>query len=141
MPVVGNGRARVQPVFAGDVGAAAAAVLARPDTAKSVFELGGPKVYTYREIAALTLREIGRDKRIIGVPAGLMKVAGWFAEFLPVPPLTHDQVDLLTTDNVVRGGARTLADLGISPTAAEVILPTYLDRFRVGGRYNKHAPA
>ena len=141
MPVVGNGRAKVQPVFAGDVGAAAAAVLARPETAKSVFELGGPKVYTYREIAALTLREIRRDKPIIGVPVGLMKIAGWFAEFLPVPPLTHDQVDLLTTDNVVRGGAKTLADLGIVPTAVEVILPTYLDRFRVGGRYNQHAPA
>ncbi len=141
MPVVGNGRAKVQPVFAGDVGAAAAAVLARPDTAKSVFELGGPKVYTYREIAILTLREIGRDKPIIGVPAGLMKIAGWLAEFLPVPPLTHDQVDLLTTDNVVRSGAKTLADLGIVPTAAEAILPTYLDRFRVGGRYNQHAPA
>jgi uncharacterized protein YbjT (DUF2867 family) len=141
LPVVGSGHAKVQPVFAGDVGAAAAAVLTRPDTAKSVFELGGPKVYTYREIAALTLREIGRDKRIVGVPAGLMKIAGWFAEFLPVPPLTHDQVDLLTSDNVVRGGAKTLADLGIAPTAAEVILPTYLDRFRVGGRYNQHAPA
>jgi hypothetical protein len=31
--------------------------------------------------------------------------------------------------------------LGITPTAAEVILPTYLDRFRIGGRYNQHAPA
>jgi uncharacterized protein YbjT (DUF2867 family) len=141
VPVVGNGKARVQPVFAGDVGAAVTAVLARPDTAKSVFELGGPRVYTYREIAALTLREIDRDKPIIGVPAGLMKIAGWFAEFLPVPPLTHDQVDLLTHDNIVRGGAKTLADLGIAATSAEAILPTYLDRFRVGGRYNQHAPA
>jgi uncharacterized protein YbjT (DUF2867 family) len=141
VPVVGDGSARVQPVFAGDVGAAAVAVLARPDTAKSVFELGGPRVYTYREIAALTLREIGRDKPIIGVPAGLMKIAAWFAEFLPVPPLTRDQVGLLTHDNVVRSGARTLADLGIVPTGAEPILPTYLDRFRIGGRYNKHAPA
>ena len=70
-----------------------------------------------------------------------MKIVGWFAEFLPVPPFTHDQVEFLTTDNVVRGGAKTLADLGIVPTAAEVILPTYLDRFRVGGRYNQHAPA
>ena len=140
MPVVGSGKARVQPVFAGDVGAAAVAVLKRPDTAKSVFELGGPRVYTYREIANLTLREIGRDKPVIGVPAGLMKIAGFFAEFLPVPPLTHDQVDLLVHDNVVRGGAKTLADLGIVPTAAEIILPTYLDRFRVGGRYNQHAP-
>ncbi len=141
MPVVGSGEAKVQPVFAGDVGAAAAAVLAGPDTARSVYELGGPRVYTYRELAALVLREIDRDKRIVGIPAGLMRLAGWFAEFLPVPPLTHDQVDLLVKDNVVRGGARTLADLGIAPTAAESILPTYLDRFRVGGRYNQHAPA
>jgi uncharacterized protein YbjT (DUF2867 family) len=141
VPVVGSGNAKVQPVFCGDVGAAAAAVLARPETAKTVFELGGPRVYTYREIAALVLREIDRRKPIIGVPAPLMKIAGFFAEFLPVPPLTHDQVDLLTEDNVARPGAPGLADLGIQPTAAEVILPTYLDRFRLGGRYNQHAPA
>jgi uncharacterized protein YbjT (DUF2867 family) len=145
MPVVGNGRAKVQPVFVGDVAAAAVAVLARPDTAKSVFELGGPRVYTYRELAALTLREIDRDKPIIGVPAGLMKIAALFAEFPALlgrtPQITRDQVDLLLHDNVVRPGALNLATLGIVPTAAEVILPTYLDRFRVGGRYNHHAPA
>ena len=86
-----------------------------------------------------------RDKPIIGVPAGLMKIAGLFAEFPALlglaPQLTRDQVDLLAHDNVVRAGALTLADLGIVPTAAEIILPTYLDRFRVGGRYNQHAPA
>jgi NADH dehydrogenase len=145
MPVVGSGRAKVQPVFVGDVAAAAVAVLARPDTAKSVFELGGPRVYTYRELAALTLREIDRDKPIIGVPAGLMKLAAFFAEFPAIlgrtPQITRDQVGLLLHDNVVRPGAKNLATLGITPTAAEVILPTYLDRFRVGGRYNHHAPA
>jgi NADH dehydrogenase len=140
VPVVGNGMAKVQPVFVGDVARAAVAVLERPDTARSVFELGGPRIYTYREIAALTLREIDRSKPIIGMPAALMKIAGFFAEFLPVPPLTYDQVDLLTHDNVVRPGANSLATLGIVPTAAEVILPTYLDRFRIGGRYNQHAP-
>jgi NADH dehydrogenase len=141
LPVVGDGSARVQPVYVGDVGAAVVAVLERPETAKSVFELGGPRVYTYREIAALVLREIDRHKRIVGVPAGLMKIMGFFAEFLPVPPLTHDQVDLLVTDNVVRPGAPGLAELGVEPTAAEAILPMYLDRYRVGGRYNQHAPA
>ena len=141
VPVVGDGRARVQPVFVGDVADAAVAVLGRPETARSVFELGGPTVYTYREIAELTLREIDRRKPIVAVPAGLMRIAGWFAEFLPVPPLTHDQVDLLIRDNIVRAGANSLATLGISPTAAEVSLPTYLDRFRLGGRYNQHAPA
>ena len=141
VPVVGGGTARVQPVFVGDVGAAAVAVLARPETAKKVFELGGPRVYTYREIAALVLREIDRDKPIVSVPAFLMKIAGFFAEFLPVPPITADQVELLTQDNVARPGAPGLADLGIAATAAEAILPTYLDRFRIGGRYNLHAPA
>jgi NADH dehydrogenase len=141
LPVVGDGSAKVQPVYVGDVGAAVVAVLDRPDTAKSVFELGGPRVYTYREIAALVLREIDRHKRIVGVPAGLMKIMGFFAEFLPVPPLTHDQVDLLVTDNVPRPGAPGLSALGIEPTAAEAILPMYLDRYRIGGRYNKHAPA
>jgi len=145
MPVVGNGKARVQPVFVGDVAAAAVAVLARPDTAKSVFELGGPRVYTYRELAALTLHEIGRDKPIIGVPAAIMKIAAFFAEFPAIvgltPQITRDQVYLMLQDNVVRPGAKTLADLGLSPTAAEVILPTYLDRFRIGGRYNQRAPA
>ncbi len=141
LPVVGDGSARVQPVYVGDVGAAVVAVLERPDTAKSVFELGGPRVYTYREIAALVLREIDRHKRIVGVPASLMKIMGFFAEFLPVPPLTHDQVDLLVTDNIARPGAPGIAELGIEPTAAEAILPMYLDRYRIGGRYNQHAPA
>ena len=141
LPLIGNGSAKVQPVFVGDVSAAVAAVLRRPDTAKSVFELGGPRVYSYREIAALVLREIDRKKPIIGVPAGLMKIAGFFAEFLPVPPITADQVELMLHDNVVRPGALSLATLGIQPTAAEAILPTYLDRFRIGGRYNQHAPA
>lgn len=141
LPVVGNGLAKVQPVYVGDVGSAVVAVLGRPETAKTVFELGGPRVYTYREIAALVLHEVDRHKRIVGIPAGLMKIAGFFAEFLPVPPITHDQVDLLMTDNVARPGAPGLAALGIEPTAAEAILPMYLDRYRVGGRYNLHAPA
>jgi uncharacterized protein YbjT (DUF2867 family) len=145
VPVVGDGRAKVQPVFVGDVADAAAAVLARPATAKGVFELGGPRIYTYREIAALTLREIDRRKPIIGIPAGLMKIAALFAEFPAVvgltPPITRDQVELMSHDNVVRPGANSLATLGIAATAPEAILPTYLDRFRSGGRYNRRAPA
>ncbi len=141
VPVVGDGSAKVQPVYVGDVAGAVAAVLERPDTARTVFELGGPRVYTYRQIGDLVLREIDRHKRIVGISAGLMKIAGFFAEFLPVPPLTHDQVDLLVADNVARPGAAGLAELGITPTAAEAILPMYLDRYRIGGRYNQHAPA
>jgi len=145
VPVVGDGRAKVQPVFVGDVADAAMAALARPDTAKTVFELGGPRIYTWREMAGLTLREIDRRKPIIGIPAGLMKGAAFFAEFPAIvgltPQITRDQIELMRLDNVVRPGANTLASLGIAATAPEAILPTYLDRFRIGGRYNRHAPA
>jgi NADH dehydrogenase len=145
VPLIGDGSAKVQPVFVGDVGKAVAAVLARPDTARSVFALGGPRVYTYRELAALVLLEIDRQKPIIGVPVALMQIAGFLAQQIArvglVPPITADQVELMRHDNVVRAGAYSLATLGIEPTAAEAILPTYLDRFRLGGRYNQHAPA
>jgi uncharacterized protein YbjT (DUF2867 family) len=145
LPVVGSGEARVQPVFSGDVGAAVAELLARPGTAKSVFELGGPRIYTYREIAALVLHEIDRKRPVVGVPAGLMKLAAFFAQQSAlvglVPPITVDQIELMGQDNVVPAGARGLAELGIAPTSAEAILPTYLDRYRIGGRYNQHAPA
>ena len=59
---------------------------------------------------------------------------------VPLPddsPLTPDQVELLKRDNVVSSGALTLATLGIAPTAVEAILPTYLDRFRRGGWYER----
>ena len=73
-----------------------------------------------------------------------MKLGGFFAQqiamFGLVPPITVDQVELMLHDNLVRPGALGLGTLGIVPTAAEAILPTYLDRFRVGGRYNQHAP-
>jgi NADH dehydrogenase len=145
LPVIGNGKARVQPVFVGDVGEAVAEVLARPDTARTVFELGGPKIYTYRELAQLTLRVIDRRKSIVGIPAPLMKLAGLLAQQIAVlglvPPITADQVELMCHDNLVRAGARDLKSLGILPTAADSILPTYLDRFRIGGRYNEQAPA
>jgi len=140
LPLVGDGRARVQPIFVGDLAAAVVAAATRPETAGMVFELGGPQVFTYREIAALVLRQIGRDKPVIGVPAALMTIGGWLAEFLPVPPITADQVGLLTQDNVVRAGVPGLAELGVAPTSVEAILPTYLDRFRAGGRYNREAP-
>jgi NADH dehydrogenase len=145
LPLVGDGSAKAQPVFSGDVGRAVVAALKQPQTARTVFELGGPRVYTYREIAELVLHMIDRRKAIIGVPAGLMKIAGLFAQqvarFGLIPPITADQVELMTHDTIVRPGAPTLKTLGIDATMPDAVLPTYLDRFRIGGRYNQHAPA
>ena len=54
---------------------------------------------------------------------------------LPSPLLTADQVESLKTDTTVSNDALTLKDLGIMPTGLDVILPTYLSRYRPGGRF------
>ena len=63
-------------------------------------------------------------------PEAVAKLEAWFLEMWPKPLLTRDQVTLLERDNVVSEGALTLEDLGVDPTPAETILPTYLRRFR-----------
>ena len=54
---------------------------------------------------------------------------------LPTPPLTQDQVQMLRRDSVVSAGALTLEDLGLSPTALELVVPAYLARYRRGDRF------
>jgi NADH dehydrogenase len=137
MPLIGGGETRFQPVYVGDVASAAVRVLDDPATAGRTYELGGPRVYTFRQLMELMLGEIKRRRRFIDVPFGLASLQARFLSLLPKPPLTPDQVEMLRRDNVVVAGALDLRTLGIEPTALEAILPTYLDRFRRGGWYDR----
>ena len=134
LPLVGGGAPRFQPVYVGDVAAAAMAALQRPEAAGRTYELGGPAVLSFRELMELLLAEIGRRRILVPMPWGLAGLAAFFMQFMPKPMLTPDQVKLLQKDTVATPGAPGLADLGITPTALELILPTYLNRFRPGGR-------
>jgi len=137
LPLIGGGSTRFEPVYVGDVAEAIAKCLVDPACAGKTYELGGPRVYTFKELLQLLLRQIRRRRLLVPWPFALAEVQARFLELLPVPPLTRDQLRMLRRDNVVSEGALTLADLGIAPTAAEVILPTYLDRYRPGGRFNQ----
>ena len=132
----GKGGPKFQPVYVGDVANAVMTCLAERRTRGQVYELGGPLLYSFKELMELILRETGRRRMLVPVPYWLATLQAYFFEFLPHPLLTRDQVALLKRDNVVSEGASTLKTLGIVPTAAEAILPTYLDRFRPGGRFN-----
>jgi uncharacterized protein YbjT (DUF2867 family) len=139
LPVIGGGHTRFQPVYVGDVADAVLKCLDDPVTAGRTYELGGPKVYTFRELIELLLGEIRRKRVVVDLPFGLAAFEARLMSILPTPPLTPDQVELLKRDNVVSSGAMTLAALGITPTAVEGILPTYLDRFRRGGWYERRS--
>jgi NADH dehydrogenase len=141
LPLIGGGETRFQPVYVGDVADAIVKCLEDPGTAGRIYELGGPKIYTFREALELVLSEIRRKRRFIDLPFGVAALQARLMSVLPNPPLTPDQVELLKSDSIVSSGAMNLASLGIAATAAEVILPTYLDRFRRGGWYERRSRA
>lgn len=139
LPLIGGGRTRFQPVFVGDVARAAAAVTLESQHAGRTFELGGPGVFTFREILDLIQKETGRRRLYAPLPFPIAGLVGTLCTPLALtpmaPPLTADQVELLKSDNVVSGQFPGLADLGIAPETVEAILPTYLYRFRKGGQF------
>lgn len=130
---------RFQPVYVGDVAEAIVRILERDDTRGKTYHLGGPHVYTFRELMQIVLKATCRERLLLPVPLSLARLQATFLQFLPVPPLTPDQVRLLETDNVVPPQALSLADLGIQPTAVESVVPEYLARFRPPPRQRRRS--
>ena len=142
LPLIGGGKTLFQPVYVGDVADALLRLVEDPATAGKTYELGGPRIYSFRALLELLLHEIGRRRLLVSVPFGLASLQAFFLELpsnlisaLPAPPLTQDQVQMLRRDSVVAAGALTLDDLGIRPTALELVVPGYLARYRPGGRF------
>jgi uncharacterized protein YbjT (DUF2867 family) len=135
LPLIGGGRTRFQPVYVGDVAEAVARIIERPDTAGRIFELGGPTIYSFRQLMELMLKEIRRKRVLVPIPFGLARFKARMLQILPSPLLTVDQVRLLERDNIASGEMPGLKDLGIQPQPVETVIPSYLDRFRPGGRF------
>jgi NADH dehydrogenase len=142
LPLVGGGRSRMQPVFAGDVAEAIAMAVDGDLKPGTVYELGGPDVRTFKELMQFVLATIERRRLLVPVPFALMKLHAAYLQFLPKPPITPDQIELLKRDNVVsedaRRDGRTLEGIGITPESMAVIVPTYLWRFRRTGQFHPH---
>ena len=138
LPLIGGGQTRFQPVFCGDVAAAFAAAVAG-ETRPGVYELGGPEVFTFRELMEYVLATTERRRLLVPIPYWLAKVEAIFLQWMPKPLLTPDQVELLKRDSVVSDAAaregRTLQGLGLEPTSVQAIVPSYLWRFRRAGQF------
>ncbi len=137
LPVIGGGTTRFQPVYVEDVaGAVLTAALGR--AAPGIYELGGPQIYTFRALMAFIVETIGRRRLLAPVPVFAARALALFAQYMPKPLLTPDQLRLLAQDSVVSAAAarrgRDLAGLGVAaPASIEAIVPAYLSRFRPGG--------
>jgi NADH dehydrogenase len=124
VPVIGDGSQQMQPVFIDDV-AEAMARAADPGGPVGTFELGGPEVMTMNDLLATMIDVVGRRRPLVHFPAALPKLAGFFLQVLPKPPLSPAAVDFVT-DDAVADTRSLVASFGLRPTALREGLETYL---------------
>jgi uncharacterized protein YbjT (DUF2867 family) len=141
LPLIGGGRTRFQPVFVGDVADAVELLIERGTADGRLYEFGGPEVYSFKELMRFTLRTIMRRRLLLPLPVSLANIAAGVLQLLPKPPLTKDQIRLLTRDNLVSDAAekqdRTLRGFGLMPRDIEAIVPSYLYRYRRAGQFTE----
>jgi len=138
LPLIGGGETRFQPVFVGDVGQALARVVVDEASAGQTFELGGPAAFSFKDLMEKMLAETEQRRLLVPVPFPVARMLGGVGDLvagLIPPPVTSDQVEALRADNVVSGQYPGLADLGVTPTTLEAVLPSYLYSYRKGGQY------
>jgi NADH dehydrogenase len=132
MPVI-CGETKLQPVYVGDVADAVMAALHLPATSPRLYELGGPDIWTFRDLLVWILHQTDRHRRLIEVPIRFARIQASVLEKLPGKLLTNDQLLLLARDNVVTPGMPGLAELGVVATPVDLVVPAYLHRYRPGG--------
>ena len=94
--------------------------------ADGTFEFGGPRVYSYEELIKVVACEAGLKPRLIPVPFAAWHLLAWFAQMLPRPPITQNQVELMQIDTVASSELTGFKKLGITPVTVEEILQEIL---------------
>jgi uncharacterized protein YbjT (DUF2867 family) len=144
LPLIGGGKTRLEPVFAGDVAKAALAGITGQAQAGAPYELGGPEILSMKEVMQRVLDYTMRKRWLAPMPFWLAKTKAAFLQLFPNPMLTVDQVRLLQSDSVVSEEAkrarRTLEGLGIEPVAVASVVPDYLEQFRPRGQFSTYRP-
>jgi NADH dehydrogenase len=130
-PIVGDERAKFQPVWVEDVTTAFVAALEDESTYGQVYELGGPEVLTLEEIERRTLKAIGARRLMVPFPMPLLQViVALMEKLLPNPPVTRNLLELLAVSNVTQENAIYRFVPDPRPFTAENAAP-YMRQFRV----------
>src|ERR1051326_5398555 len=124
-PMFGDGGTRVQPAYVEDVGEASARVL-QLQVPDQIYALAGPRIYLYRALLKSLAAPARNEPLLLPFPFALWHAIGYVAEFLPSPPITRNQVELMEGNSVAAPGAPGFEVLQIAPRAIEDTLPEIL---------------
>jgi NADH dehydrogenase len=118
-PMFGQGHTLLQPVDVEDVAEAITRVMAQPQCGLATVECGGPRIYSYEALLRTIAREAGLTPILLPIPFLVWQALAWCAEYLPTPPVTRNQVQLMQIDTVASSHLPGLNDLGISAQPIE----------------------
>lgn len=119
VPVIGDGRYRMQPISVRDVAACFSNCIDNENAAVKTYELGGPEALSYNDVIDTICRVMGKKRRKLHSPVGLVKPVAWLSEHLQSKPmLTTDQLTMLLNDNVCDIKAMR-GDLRVEPVGLE----------------------
>lgn len=128
IPLFGRGQTRMQPLHVRDLARAIAHLAGEPVSPRRLFELGGPDIMSYREILHLVMAHLGRERPLMPVPFFVWLAVARLLSVLPSPPLTRDQVVLMTQDNLASSAMGSFPDLGLLPHSLRDSLPLCLQQ-------------
>jgi uncharacterized protein YbjT (DUF2867 family) len=118
-PIFGDGKTKLQPAYAGDVAAAIVQILRQNQNPYPVYELAGPRIYSYDDLVRSIGRVAGLRTVLIGMPFPLWNALAGATEMLPQPPITRNQVELMQIDTTASEILPGFRALGISPRSLE----------------------
>ena len=133
--LIAKPNAKFQPIYVEDVARAFVASLDNIDTYGKSFDLGGPKVYTLRQLVAYVADTLGKKRPIIGLNNTLSYLQAFAMELLPVKLMTRDNVRSMEVDSVCLTIFPVF--LGFQPVALETIVPDYLSEDNPRNAYNR----
>jgi NADH dehydrogenase len=121
-PMFGRGMTRLQPAYVEDVAEAIGRTMRRAQMPSTIFEFGGPRVYSYEEFLGAGAHPAGLAPRLIPIPLAFWHALARVSETFPSPLLTRNQVELMQIDTVSSPKMPGFVELGISPQSVEAIL-------------------
>ena len=118
-PIFGDGKTRLQPAYVDDVAAAIAQILRQNQNPYPVYELAGPRIYSYEELLRTIARIAGLRPVLMRMPFAFWNALAGVAEMLPQPPLTRNQVELMKIDTTASESLPGFRALRISSRSLE----------------------
>jgi uncharacterized protein YbjT (DUF2867 family) len=116
--------AKFQPIWVEDVAQCFVNALENTATYGKTYELGGPQIYTLRQLVQKVMDILGKQRPIVGLNDTLSMAQGFMLELMPIKLMSRDNIRSMQVDSVCV--APISAELGVVPTSLDTIVPEYL---------------